>query len=169
MEHAKVPEGRAFQRWLAHWLRFHPCPRVRFCSAYYAGQGWNKRATLRRALLERTEDCSENPLVRGMCLEHLSGFGEWSTSKERLRRERVVLQCLTDSDANVRFWACFAATGCDLRSVGPILESLVGDSHLSDLGWSVGHEATQALKSLRGETGAWEDDPPLQPSPYAPL
>ena len=49
-----------------------------------------------------------------------------------------------------------------------ILRKLVDDEGLGDMGWTVGYEAIEALKSIRGEP-AWDDDRRPEESPFPPL
>jgi hypothetical protein len=122
------------------------------------------------AFIQGARDGQEHPLVRGICLEGLAGRANWFKPKNRLDRKifRVVLDCLHDLDSNVRFWACFAASGMRLLSAKSILRNLMDDDELGDMGITVGYEAGEALKSIQG-LPAWEGEPPRSESPYPSL
>lgn len=48
------------------------------------------------------------------------------------------------------------------------LKNLIDDDGLSCMGWTVGYEATEALKAIRGEP-AWDDDRLPEECPYPRL
>jgi len=83
------------------------------------------------------------------------------------RADRVVLQSLRDPDANVRFWACYAAAHRRLRRSIPLLRGLLKDKAVGNMGWTVGYEAGEALKALHGRQDAWDDGAQPKTHPHA--
>jgi hypothetical protein len=81
---------------------------------------------------------------------------------------RAILDGLSDAHPNVRFWACYAAGESRIRAAQAKLRSLEHDEGLGTMGWTVGYEALEALKAIRGEP-AWADDRPAGECPYPPL
>ena len=55
-----------------------------------------------------------------------------------------------------------------LKSAQHLLRQMTRDQGLGDMGWTVGYEAQEALKSIQGKP-AWQDEPPHKKSPYPPL
>lgn len=160
-------ESRQFARWVRKWLA-HPSPKVRYAAAAAASEiGLDPRIT--SALMRRIASSNEHPLVRGQCLESLKPG--WLASKGPLERRAfaLVLKCLRDPDANVRFWACYVSGQKRMRCSQGHLAKLIGDPAIAEMGWTVGYEAAEALKAIRGEP-AWEKFPTQRlPSPYPPL
>lgn len=154
-----------FERWLARGIRGADSAALRFRFAQVAKDCEHRSIT--SAYLRGAKDQTEHVLVRGLCLEGLAGAG-CSRGKRRRKIQAVVLECLRDPDANVRFWACFAASGNRLSAAQSILHELKDDPGISDMGVSVGYEATEALKSIQGKR-AWEGNPPTRKSPYPSL
>jgi len=154
-----------FERWVARGIREGSGPSVRFRFAQLAADCHGHWVT--SALLAAASDESEHFLVRGRCLENLGGRA--SDFRPRTYRDRkiykVIRDCLYHRHPNIRFWACFAAWGAQMRSAVARLRELKSDQGLGDMGWTVGYEATEALKSIQGKR-AWEKEPPRRKSPY---
>jgi hypothetical protein len=147
----EIPDTPQFLRFLIQNLRQSRDPRMRYICAHHADQFDDPR--LQSALCARAGDPSEHPVIRGQCLERLN----LSSADPRQRRKvrRTLLKCLRDPDPNVRFWACFKAPPWTL----PILIGLTKDNEVGDLGWTVGYEAGEAIKRIKGEP-AWADNGP---------
>ena len=156
----------AFGRWLAWRIRTSPDPVERYRSACLA---WDT-PRLTNSLVRRARDPQEHFLVRGICLESLARAASWFTPKSRLDKKvhRVILESLRDPHSNVRFWACYAAAQMRILAARPLLRNLREDEGLSCMGWTVGYEATEALKAIDGQP-AWDDDRLPGPCPYPPL
>lgn len=156
---------KKFERWVARGIRedYNPSLRFRFASLAYCC--YSSRVT--SALIQGARDPEEHFLVRGTCLEMLADRS--SSAKRMSRTDRkiatVVLESLSDQHPNVRFWACFAVAGLRLRSAQSRLHELLQDDGLGDLGWTVGYEAGEALKVLRGQP-AWLESRVGMKSPY---
>ncbi|HIB66166.1 MAG TPA: HEAT repeat domain-containing protein [Phycisphaerales bacterium] len=167
-DYRNIPESGRFERWIARGIRESLSPEGRFHCAHFGGAC--SRQVVTTALLQGAADTNEHPLVRGQCLESLTHKPDWSRRASRRDKKihRVVLDCLSDPDANVRFWACFAASGMKLKSAQHLLRQMTRDPELGDMGWTVGYEAQEALKSIQGKQ-AWQDEPPHRKSPYPPL
>lgn len=156
----------SFGRWLTWRLRTSRDPVERYqCACFVLGTPISINT-----LVSRVRDSQEHFLVRGVSLESLACSASWFTPKSRLdtKVHRAVLESLQDPHPNVRFWACYAAAQMRILAARPLLRSLRGDEGLSDMGWTVGYEATEALKAIEGQP-AWEDDRRPEPSPYPPL
>lgn len=110
------------------------------------------------------------PCPRSVCLECLPGHAASGRPKNRLDRKvhRAILDCLRDPHSNVRFWACYAAGQMEISAARSALRGLIDDDGLSCMGWTVGYEATEALKALQGEP-AWDDGRLPGECPYPPL
>ena len=158
-----VPRG--FERWVACGMRRSRNPSTRFRFASLAP--WCSDTRVISSLIQGAKDINEHFLVRGTCLEMLAHRG--SSSKRATRQERkianVVMGGLRAPHPNIRFWACFAAAGLRLFSAQDILRGLLQDEGLGDLGWTVGYEAGEALKELRGQP-AWVESRVGMKSPY---
>lgn len=150
-----------FRRFLLRGLRQRHDPRWRFLSAHHCDI-YPESATIQSALISRATDPNEHPVVRGQCLERIHFQPRRRCLRVRVRR--LLLQCLRDPDANVRFWACFGAPLWTL----PLLQKMVNDPEVGDMGMTVGYEAQQAIRQLGG-LPAWEDDPPRQAHGYENL
>ncbi len=166
IDHRAATRTGAFGRWLAWRIRTSPDPVERYRSACLA---WNS-PRLTNALLNRVKDPEEHFLVRGVCLESLAWAGPWFEPKSRLDHKvyRAILDCLRDPHSNVRFWACYAAGQMRILAARPLLLSLRNDEGLSCMGWTVGYEATEALKAIDGKP-SWDDERLPGPCPYPPL
>lgn len=148
-----------FCRFLVRGLRQKRDLRLRYLCAHHANACCDA-PSLQSALCARAADPNEHPVVRGQCLEHIH-FRPRQRRQAR-RVHQLLLQCLRDPDPNVRFWSCFGPPPWTL----PILQQMVNDTGVGDLGWTVGYEAQEAIKRIRG-LPAWEDDgPKRQPHGY---
>ncbi len=168
IDHRATPRTGAFARWLAWRIRRAPEATERYRSACLT---WLFRTSiLTNALLNRVRDPHEHYLVRGVCLESLPGHAEFRRPKNRLDRKvhRAILDCLSDPHPNVRFWACYAAGQMEMVAAESALRNLRNDDGLGCMGWTVGYEATEALKAIRGEP-AWDDDRLPEECPYPHL
>jgi HEAT repeat protein len=95
--------------------------------------------------------------VRGTALESLTGISREICPDLYQRAVAVVLEALDDSEAEVRFWACFAVAGLKIREALNKLQVLVQTDRAIVPGWwSVGEEAEDAIAWLNG------GDPPLR-------
>lgn len=150
-DYQEIPQTPQFLRFLIQTLRRSRNPRMRYICAHHAGGLMEPR--LQSALCARASDPGEHPVIRGQCLEHLQV--EPSDPRQARKVRRTLLKCLKDPDPNVRFWACFKAPPWTL----PILTGLTEDKGVGDLGWTVGYEAREAIKRIKGEP-AWADDGP---------
>ena len=168
IDHRAARRTGAFARWLSWRIRRAPEAWERYRSACLS---WPFRTSrLTNALLNRVKDPKEHHLVRGVCLECLPGHAASGRPKNRLDRKvhRAILDCLRDPHSNVRFWACYAAGQMEISAARSALRGLIDDDGLSCMGWTVGYEATEALKALLGEP-AWDDDRLPGECPYPPL
>ncbi|MFN8611329.1 MAG: hypothetical protein U0931_27540 [Vulcanimicrobiota bacterium] len=151
-----------FCRFLVRGLRQQRDLRMRYLCAHHA-DACADDPRLQAALCARAEDPKEHPVIRGQCLERIHFSPTCRRQAKRLRR--LLFLCLRDPDPNVRFWSCFKAQPWTL----PILQKMVHDTGVGDLGWTVGYEAGEAIKSIRG-LPAWDDDgPKRQPHGYESL
>lgn len=66
----------------------------------------------------------------------------------------MVERCLADPAAEVRWWACWAASHTRNRRFLPALERLLGDEAIGGVGWTVGEEAADAITRIRGKVPA---------------
>jgi len=132
-----------FSRFLLSGLRQKRDLRLRYLCAHHADRCWGFPG-LQSALIDRAADPNEHPVIRGQCLERV----DFRPTRRRLARRvrQLLLQCLRDPDANVRFWSCFGAPPWTLQ----ILQQMIDDTGVGDLGWTVGYEAREAIKSIRG-------------------
>jgi hypothetical protein len=135
-----------------------------YALSFVWGPGWHPRAAMarREGLLEVAQDSKEAPSVRAQALEGLAGEVEALkvNTSARKRVARVVCEGLRDADAEIRFWACFAAMGLREGGIKEALEALRGDEVRVPTMWSVGAEAQDALRWGRhGELG----DHPMLP------
>lgn len=104
--------------------------------------GWMTDEVAVDNLVERLQDADEEDIVRGVVAEALA------TSNN----QKVVvplIQALSDSSAEVRFWATFALGQlCDARAI-PALQKLISDTHSIPGYGSVGKEAEDAITKIQ--------------------
>ncbi|MBD2167987.1 HEAT repeat domain-containing protein [Calothrix membranacea FACHB-236] len=100
---------------------------------------------------------SENPSVRAQALEGLGNKLSEELPQDLYQRAvTVMIQCLDDAEAEVRFWACFAVGAIRAKDALPKLQVLAQtDDAIVPLWWSVGKEAEDAIALING------DEPPL--------
>jgi HEAT repeat protein len=98
----------------------------------------------------------EDPNLRGHAAEAI-GIRVPRRSKSEMRKAvTVLLPCLGDHSAEVRFWAVFALAGLDARVALPKLRRLVRQDHENGpLGWTVSEEAKDAIYYLT--KGCWPE------------
>ncbi|MBW4657652.1 MAG: HEAT repeat domain-containing protein [Drouetiella hepatica Uher 2000/2452] len=69
----------------------------------------------------------------------------------------VIIEALDDSDAEIRFWACFAVSEIKIEEALPKLQVLAQtDNTIMEGWWSVGEEAEDAITLING------GEPPLR-------
>lgn len=141
-----------FCRFLVRGLRQKRDQKLRYLCAHHA-DACSGDQTIQTALIDRAADPNEHPVIRGQCLERIDFRPTNRRQAKRVRR--LLLQCLRDPDANVRFWSCFGPPAWTL----PLLRQMTDDQGVGDLGWTVGYEAGEAIKRIQGQP-AWDDDGP---------
>ena len=161
-------ETRQWERFLFHCLHRHQSNCVRFFCLYHLCFSSRKQAL--SAVTRVVANSKEHPVLRGLALEQLADhWYSFRTGRLGRRASRLVLSALPNPDANIRFWACFAAAQMALVQARPILKLMLNDPEVGSMGWTVGYEAGEALKKLSGQD-AWLNDPaPLEhgyPSPW---
>lgn len=114
---------------------------VRLYAIYALGLIGNESAVA--PILETLLDANEEPEVRGMAAETLSVF---------LGQQVVetLITCLSDTEAEVRYWSAFALGELGAKQALPELSRLMGndESCLPD-GSSVKDEAADAIKKIK--------------------
>jgi HEAT repeat protein len=98
----------------------------------------------------------EEPSLRGYAAEGIgTRVGRRRTGEARKAVE-VLLPCLDDHSAEVRFWVVFALAGLDAKQALPKLRRLVRHDHANGpFGWSVSEEAKDAIYCLT--KGRWPE------------
>jgi HEAT repeat protein len=112
-----------------------------------------------RVLTEVTVDQGETPSVRAQALEGLGN--QLSQELLTLHQEAVnaIVAALDDSEATIRFWACFAAGKLKIEEALSKLQLLAqNDKTLVEGWWTVSEEAEDAITLLNG------GEPPLRKS-----
>ena len=104
-----------------------------------------------QALLKIVNDVSGNASVRGQALEGL-GVQKPSPAHELWRAvEQTILTSLSDTSAEVRFWACYAAGTLQMKSALPQLRELAAnDTTMYPTWWRVSEEAADAIEWALG-------------------
>jgi HEAT repeat protein len=127
--------------------------RARAAAAYALGFLGDLKAV--DPLVARLSDLGESTEVRAYAAEAL---GHLLQEKPVLADARLAITSgLRDPSPDVRFWCAFAAGVLGLAETHPQLEQMAAsDGALVEGWWSVGEEATWALRVLAGE-----EDPPL--------
>jgi HEAT repeat protein len=146
---------RAFNE-LVHSLRDRTLPlAVRIDACHALGHRWNGKveASLFYPILI---DTAEDSNLRGHAAEGI-GIRVRRRRKSEIRKAvEVLLPCLDDRSAEVRFWAVFALAGLDARQALPKLRQLVRHDHANGpFGWSVSEEAKDAIYCLT--KGGWPE------------
>jgi hypothetical protein len=89
--------------------------------------------------------------LRGQAVEGIATHGQYCDRRKRGRRlaAEVLLGCLADSAAEVRFWGVFGVMCFKAKESLPKLWKLARSDHaLASLGWSVAEEAKDAIHYL---------------------
>jgi HEAT repeat protein len=116
--------------------------------------GFNGESDASGVLARRLADPDESPVVRAYAAEGLGHLLQPGPVLAEIRA--TIVSCLRDPEPQVRFWCAFAAGVLDLQESRPQLERLTADEAEIVGWWTVGEEATWALRCLDGE-----EDPPL--------
>jgi HEAT repeat protein len=116
--------------------------------------GFNGAGDASDVLARRLADPDESTIVRAYAAEALGHLLQGEPVLAEIRA--TIVSCLRDPEPEVRFWCAFAAGVLDLQESRPQLERLAADEAMVDRWWTVGEEATWALRCLEGE-----EDPPL--------
>ncbi|MBD2325780.1 HEAT repeat domain-containing protein [Alkalinema sp. FACHB-956] len=114
-------------------------------------------------LIEIVANKADTSVIRAQALE---GIGNRLSTElpENLyqRAVDVMIQSLDDTEAEVRFWACFAAGATQTKEALPKLQVLAQtDRTILSGWWAVGEEAQDSITLINGGT------PPLR-QPYKP-
>jgi len=100
----------------------------------------------------------EAPSVRAQALEGLGNNLSYELAANLYQEAvTVIIEALDDSEAEVRFWACFAVSAIKIEEALPKLEILAQtDNTIVEGWWSVGEEAEDAITLMNG------GEPPLR-------
>ena len=116
--------------------------------------GFGAEVSVAGALVRRLADPEESVTVRAHAAEAL---GHLLQHEPVLAETRTTIgACLQDPESEVRFWCAFAAAALNLQELRARLERLRQDGAQVEGWWTVGEEASWALRCLDGE-----QDPPL--------
>jgi HEAT repeat protein len=107
-------------------------------------------------LLEAAANTTLAAAVRGNALEGLTGISREIFPDLYQQAVSVILAALNDGEAEVRFWACFAVAGLEIKEAMDTLRVLVTDREIVLGWWSVSEEAEDTITRLNG------GDPPLR-------
>jgi HEAT repeat protein len=95
----------------------------------------------------------ETPRLRGQAAESLAYVCSYSAHPTEV--ETTLLTSLEDASAEVRYWSAFALGQIADLSVVPALERIAAaDSSSAPFGSTVGEEARDAVRAIRGRVGA---------------
>jgi HEAT repeat protein len=112
---------------------------------------------VQRQLIEVASNSTFVPAVRGNALEGLTGICRETFPDLYRQAAIVVIQALDDREAEVRFWACFAAAGLGITEALDKLQVLARTDRTIVPGWwFVSEEAEDTIVRLNG------GDPPLR-------
>jgi HEAT repeat protein len=125
---------------------------ARAAAAYVLG--FNAASDAADLLAARLRDPDESAMVRAYAAEGLGHLLQGEPVVAGIRS--TIVSCLRDPEPEVRFWCGFAAGVLDLQEARPQLEQLTADEAGIEGWWTVGEEASWALRCLDGEEG-----PPL--------
>jgi HEAT repeat protein len=131
-------------------------PVSREASAYalgYINPGGEARAAI-QALVSVLDDL-DIPRVRAQAAESLTQLLRFRRGRLRAASERVLIQHLSDADADVRFWCAYAVGELRTKAAVSSLRQLVNDRTVVPGWWSVGREARDALEVIAG--GTWNE------------
>ncbi|MSP38781.1 MAG: hypothetical protein EXR70_09860 [Deltaproteobacteria bacterium] len=104
------------------------------------------------------KDRTNDPHLRGQAVEGIAIHGNYIDRRRRSRRAttEVLLDCLDDAEAEVRFWGVFGVNCFGLKQALPKLCKLSRSDHaVAALGWSVAEEAKDAIFVLT--KGYWPE------------
>jgi HEAT repeat protein len=116
----------------------------------------NRTREIQNKLLEVAANTSLAAAVRGNALQGLTGISREIFPDLYQQAVTVILAALNDGEAEVRFWACFAVAGLEIKEAMETLRGLVDDREIVLGWWSVGEEAEDTITRLNG------GDPPLR-------
>lgn len=128
--------------------------------AFQKGEGWSRaqHAALDAALRDVASDRAVWPPARAFAFE---GIANRSRGKSSPPVAKAITLGLRDWDAEVRFWACYAAWQVGDRRAIPLLQPLTEAPVVVPMLWSVHLEAQDAIAALRGAPR--EAAHPIQP------
>ncbi|EKQ66571.1 hypothetical protein OsccyDRAFT_5056 [Leptolyngbyaceae cyanobacterium JSC-12] len=111
-----------------------------------------------RVLTKVAANQVEAPSVRAQALEGLGNNLSYELAANLYQEAvTVIIEALDDSEAEVRFWACFAVSAIKIEEALPKLEILAQtDNTIVEGWWSVGEEAEDAITLMNG------GEPPLR-------
>ncbi|MGI0490927.1 HEAT repeat domain-containing protein [Alkalinema pantanalense CENA528] len=114
-------------------------------------------------LTEIAANNAEAPAIRAQALEGIGNRLSTELPGNLYQRAvDVMIQSLDDAEAEVRFWACFAAGATQTKEALPKLQVLAKNDRTIIAGWwAVGEEAQDSITLMNGGT------PPLR-QPYKP-
>ncbi|MFE1746064.1 HEAT repeat domain-containing protein [Coleofasciculus sp. H7-2] len=95
---------------------------------------------------------AESPSVRSQALEGLGNQLSQKLSTNLYQRAvSVIIQALNSSEAEIRFWGCFAAGAVKIKEALPKLQVLAQTDNTIVAGWwSVGEEAEDSIALMDG-------------------
>jgi HEAT repeat protein len=107
---------------------------------------------------------TETPVVRAQALEGLANKLRPDLPPNLYQQAvDVIIQSLDDTEAEIRFWACFAVGAIKIKEALPKLQVLVTtDSAIVAGWWSVSEEAKDTITLMNG------GEPPLRKSLNSP-
>lgn len=126
-------------------------PVRREASAYalgYISPGGAARAVIEA--LVSVLDGHDIPRVRAQAAESLAQLLRFRRGRLRASSERVLIQHLSDADADVRFWCAYAVGELRTKAAVSSLRQLANDRTVVPGWWSVGVEARDALEVING-------------------
>lgn len=95
------------------------------------------------------------PRVRAQAAESLAGQLRFERGTTRRDAEHALIEHLSDSSADVRFWCAYAVGELRSKKAIPSLRRLASDNTVVPRWWQVGVEARDALGVIGG--GNWPD------------
>ncbi len=116
--------------------------------------GFSGETGVAGALVRRLADPEESVTVRAHAAEALGHLLQHAPVLAQTRT--TIGACLLDPEPELRFWCAFAAGSLNLQELRAKLERLREDGADVEGWWTVGEEASWALRCLDGE-----EDPPL--------
>lgn len=133
----------------------HPL-KVRIAACHALGHRW--RGKVRASIFYPiVSDLDEEASLRGYAIEGIGVRVSRGARNEINKAVDLLLPCLDDRFAEVRFWAIFALAGMNARQALPKLRRLARKDHADGpFGWSVAEEAKDAVHSLTNN-GRWPE------------